>query len=152
MRILLIEDDSNKSLQILDFLKSDEVEVELSIEHKRSYQSGLKAIFTEMFDFVLLDMQLPTFDIKHGEDGYKFRELAGMDIMHEVKRKKKKCQFIVITQFEAFGEGDDYTELEDLKKMLIQKFEGLYIDTVYYNPSQTNWKMELRQLIENRML
>lgn len=149
MKFLLIEDDSNKSKQILDFLS--ETYPDTTTELRRSYQSGLKEIFSQEYDLVLLDMQLPTFDIKSGEDGYKFRKLAGVDILNELKRKGKKCKIIIITQFETFGEGEFFIELKDLKRSLKEEYKELYIDTVYYNASQTTWKKELGKFI-NKIL
>lgn len=145
MKFLLVEDDSNKSNHILDFLA--ETYPDSTTVLKRSYQSGLKEIFSQQYHLILLDMQLPTFDIKSGEDGYKFRKLAGVDILNELKRKKVKCKIIIITQFETFGEGEFFIELKDLKDSLTQQYKELYIDTVYYNASQTTWKIELKTYI-----
>jgi len=150
MRFLLIEDDSNKSKQIIEFINASFTES--SIELKKSYQSGLKAIFSNEYDLILLDMQLPTFDIKSGEDGYKFRKLAGVDILSELKRKKKRSQVIIITQFETFGEGEFHLNLSGLKDLLKLQFPGLYIDAVYYSPAQTIWKEELEKLISNSII
>lgn len=145
MNLLLIEDDQHKSKQIIEFL--NEKFVNTSIELRKSYQSGLKEILTNSFDLVLLDMQLPNFDIKPGEDGYKFRKLAGIDILKEITRKKKQCKVIVITQFETFGEGEYYINLSNLKQMLKKDFTSLYIDTVFYSPDNSLWQKELSFLI-----
>jgi DNA-binding NarL/FixJ family response regulator len=145
MNILIIEDIPNKAKQISDFLKEKLNEPRISI--RQSYQSGLKELFEYEHDVVLLDMQLPNFDIKSGEDGYKFRKLAGVDILNELKRKNKKCNVIIVTQFETFGEGESFIELADLKRNLKRDFSGNYIETVYYNPSQTAWKMDLHALL-----
>ncbi len=150
MNYLLIEDDQHKSKQIIDFLKENNIV--LDIELRRSYQSGLKEIITKNYDLVLLDMQLPNFDIKPGEDGYKFRKLAGIDILKELIRKKKNCKVIVITQFETFGEGEFYIDLKDLKLMLKSEFKNLYIDTVFYSPNNSLWQKELSELIKKHIL
>jgi len=150
MNYLLIEDDQHKSKQIIDFLKENNIV--LDIEHRRSYQSGLKEIITQNYDLVLLDMQLPNFDIKPGEDGYKFRKLAGVDILKELIRKKKNCKVIVITQFETFGEGEFYIDLKDLKLMLKSEFKNLYIGTVFYSPNNSLWQKELSELIKKHIL
>jgi CheY-like chemotaxis protein len=145
MKFLLVEDDSNKSKHILDFLEETYPDTKTVL--RRSYQSGLKEIFSNEYNLILLDMQLPTFDIKSGEDGYKFRKLAGVDILNELKRKNFKCKIIIVTQFETFGEGEYFIELKDLKESLMQEYKELYIDTVYYNASQTTWKKELKDYI-----
>jgi len=147
MKILLIEDDLNKSKQIVDFFHEDFPGGE--IELRRSYQSGLKEIFFNSYDIILLDMQLPNFDIKSGEDGYRFRKLAGMDILREIQRKRKQYKVIIVTQFETFGENESYIELNDLKKMIKDQYGNLYIDTVFYSANQSIWKKQLKEIINH---
>jgi len=149
MKILLIEDDQHKAKQIIDYLIDKFVDS--SVEIRKSYQSGLKELLANSYDLVLLDMQLPNFDIKSGEDGYKFRKLAGIDILRELTRKKIACKVIVVTQFETFGEGEFYLELKDLKQILKQDFKSLYIDTVFYSPDKSLWQTELFQLIKSHI-
>lgn len=141
MRILLIEDDAHKSSQIISFVQSQVPDSHITL--KRSYQSGLKELMMNNHDLILLDMQLPNYDINPGEDGYKFRKLAGIDILNEIKRKGKAFKIIIITQFETFGEGEFYIDLDNLKSILFKDFKGLYIDTVFYNPENTRWQKEL---------
>jgi DNA-binding NarL/FixJ family response regulator len=143
MRILIIEDDPNKAEQVIKYIndKSDKYE----IIHKKSYQSGLKELLGNNFDFVLLDMSLPTYDIKQGEDAYKFRHLAGYDILAELKRKKRFAQVIIVTQFERFGEGKQFISLKDLKAILRRDFNQNYIETISYHPGRTSWKDDLNK-------
>lgn len=150
MKLILIEDDQHKSNQIIHFI--NESFNETSIELKRSYQSGLKELLTKDFDLVLLDMQLPNFDIKPGEDGYKFRKLAGIDILRELTRKKKKCKVVVVTQFETFGEGEFYIDLANLKQKMKSEFSSIYIETIFYSPDNSLWQKELLEIIKNKIL
>jgi len=145
MKILVIEDDPNKAQQIISFLKEDpKISV---IVYKKSYQSGLKELYESNFDFVLLDMSLPTYDINPGEDAYKFRHIAGYDILNELKRKKKSAKVIIMTQFERFGEGAQYISLTDLKVILRKEFSENYLVTISYHPGRTTWKEELIKYI-----
>lgn len=145
MNILLIEDDQHKSSQISNYLYS--VIDDLTIVLKKSYQSGLKEIILGNYDLILLDMQLPNFDIQAGEDGYKFRKTAGLDILEEIERKKIQCKVIVVTQFETFGEGKFYIDLNDLQKILESNFRNIYINTVFYSPQNNMWQSNLINLI-----
>lgn len=147
MKILLIEDDQHKSAQISSFLYG--ILDDLFIVLKTSYQSGLKEIIMGKYDLILLDMQLPNFDIKTGEDGYKFRKTAGLDILDEIQRKNIECKVIVVTQFETFGEGKFYIDLEDLQKILESSFRNIYINTVFYSPQNNLWQTNLINLINN---
>lgn len=148
MRILIIEDDPNKLKQIILFVNENYPDIE--IESSKSYQSGLKSIFLNKYDLILLDMSLPTYDISSGEDGYRFRKLAGQEILSELKRRKKNEKIIIVTQFETFGEGDNYIELKDLRKKMKLEFSDNYIGTVYYNPAQSEWKSKLKYIIDNK--
>lgn len=141
MKILIIEDDPNKAQQIIAFMK-EKSEVS-EVLHKKSYQSGLKELLENTFDFVLLDMSLPTYDINPGEDAYKFRHLAGYDILFEIKRKNKSAKVIIMTQFERFGEGKQFISLKDLKMLLRKDFSKNYVGTISYHPGRTTWKEEL---------
>jgi len=145
MNILIIEDDSHKLKQISEFI--NECCNDPQIHFARSYQSGLRAAFNNVFDLILLDMSLPTFDVKSGEDGYKFIKTAGKDILTELKRKKNPAKVIIVTQFDSFGEGSDYIELSTLKEQLRERFGQHYIGAVYYEASQLRWKNELKKMI-----
>lgn len=145
MKILIIEDDPNKAHQIISFLKEDSKISE--IIYKKSYQSGLKELYENNFDFVLLDMSLPTYDINPGEDAYKFRHIAGYDILNELKRKNKSAKVIIMTQFERFGEGKQYISLTDLKMILRKEFPENYLVTISYHPGRTTWKEDLIKYI-----
>ncbi len=145
MKILIIEDDPNKAQQVISYLHERNMYAEIT--HKKSYQSGLKELLTGMFDFVLLDMSLPTYDINPGEDAYKFRHLAGYDILAEIKRKKKAAKVIIVTQFERFGEGKQFISLKDLKANLRRDFTENYIEIISYHPGRTSWKEELNKHI-----
>jgi len=147
MNLLVIEDDPNKAKNLEDFLI--EGFPGENVKLCRSYQSGLKAVLEGSFDLVVLDMQLPTFDIKSGEDGHKFRKMAGVDILNEIKRKNRKSKVIIVTQFETFGEGEHYIDLSDLKKELKKNFSTLYIDTVFYDAKFSSWRENLRRTIND---
>ena len=99
------------------------------------------------FDFVLLDMSLPTFDIRQGEDGFQVDAFAGRELLTEMDRKGVKVDTAVITMFETFGEGGDLMTLEELDKELVQKFPSVYRGAIYYNSSEINWKESLRKLL-----
>jgi len=140
MNILIIEDDVNKSKQIADFMLSKQLG---DIEIAKSYQGGLKAILTGRYDLIILDMSLPTFDIKGRETGGPYRSYAGEEILSEMERKNIFCDVIVITQYENFGEGKDYMTLEQLRERLKKNYLQNYRSTIFYSAAEANWKEEL---------
>jgi CheY-like chemotaxis protein len=146
MNLLIIEDDKNKINHVLEYISKEFSDWSITV--KKSYQGGLKAIFKNQYDFIVLDMSLPTFDTSSLEDGYKFRPFGGKEILHEMKRKNISIPTIVFTQFESFGEGDNFTVLDELKNELSSNFPMTYKGTVYYSASETTWKNELKHAIE----
>jgi DNA-binding NarL/FixJ family response regulator len=145
MRILLIEDDINKMRRIAAEIR--EFCGEAEIIESRSYRSGLQALMSDSFEFVLLDMSLPTFDITEDEDGFQVDPFSGRNILAEMDRKGIKAQTVVITMFETFGEGDDLMTLEELDKDLAQSYPTIYCGAIYYNSAEVNWKESLKKLM-----
>jgi len=107
----------------------------------------MKQLMHDSFDFVLLDMSLPTFDIRQGEDGFQVDAFAGREILTEMDRKGVRVSTAVITMFETFGEGGDLMTLDELHKELAQKFPSVYRGAIYYNSSEIKWKESLGKLL-----
>lgn len=145
MNVLIIEDDEQKLNHIVNFVNSAFENV--TVVQSKSFVSGRKSILSDVFDLLLLDMTLPVYDVSPNETGYETLFFAGRDIMREMVRKEIKCATIVVTQFEQFGEDHDRTTLEELKLKLNEQFSENYLGTVYYHPSQDDWKGEIIRLL-----
>ena len=145
MRILLIEDDPKKIKALKAYVDTEFPEAKL--ECKMSDQSGLKEILTNGFELVLLDMQLPNYDIRSGEDGYKHRTMAGRDILREIKRKKINCKVIIITQYDTFNENGKASTLQEWREAFTNNFPLNYLEIVFYKPGLSAWKNRLKELI-----
>ncbi|WP_439694596.1 response regulator [Mucilaginibacter sp. AW1-7] len=145
MRILLIEDDPKKLKALMEYVDAEYPQHEL--ETRMSYQSGLKAILTNKFQLILLDMQLPNYDIKSGEDGYKHRAVAGKDILREIKRKNINCKVIIITQYDSFTENGRISSLQEWRNAFTKEFPNHYLEIVFYKPGLSAWKNRLKELI-----
>lgn len=140
MKILIIEDDTNKSSAISEFLSKKEIG---KCTIKESYHGGIKELSEKGYDVVLLDMTMPVFDNSaYGNSGRPL-PLAGRDLLFMVRRKKIHGHFIIITQYEDFN-GMSLKALEDDLKA---NFPGLYHGIVYYNVMNNKWKAELLGLL-----
>lgn len=145
MKILVIEDDNNKMERIVSEIL--DIRKDARLTEARSYQSGLRHLMSDTFDFLLLDMSLPTFDISPEEDGFQVDPFSGRNILEEMSRKKISVPTAVITMFETFGEGSDLMTLEELNKDLANRYPSIYKGAIYYNSSEINWKDTLKSLI-----
>jgi DNA-binding NarL/FixJ family response regulator len=146
VKVLIIEDDQNKLEQLATFVAS-EFPAE-SVGRALSYRNGLAALLSEKWDLVLLDMQLPTFDKSPRESGGRQRAFAGEQILRKMAHNKITAPAIVVTQFEKFGDLGSAISLRELMARLQSAGYPNYRGTVYYHAKISDWKSELRQLIE----
>ncbi|MGK4151935.1 response regulator [Kurthia gibsonii] len=146
MKILIIEDDKQKTEQIISFLKKFSSITEIQLE--KSYNSGLRTVTKESFDLLLLDMSLPTFEITVDESGGKPMSFAGEEILRQLHRKKITVPTIVITQYDRFEKG---LSLSQIKSSIESKGYPNYIDTIYYNTTNDSWVLELTELLQNKV-
>ena len=143
MRILIIEDDPNKLGAITKFL-SQYPKVQYFTQ--TAFQSGFRAILSDVYDLLLLDMSMPVFDSTGGHNGGRSLPLAGRDILFQMRRKKIKLRTIIVTQYENFGG----VSLGSLHQNLCEEFPDNYIGYVYYNVTQDKWRHELDELLRTQ--
>ena len=80
---------------------------ECHITEKKSYKSGLKELINngEDYDFILMDMSMPNFDISEEEpDGGSHESFAGRDLLEQMKLREIESKVFIITQLDTFGE------------------------------------------------
>lgn len=147
MKYLILEDDENKIRQLAEFV-SENFKGAMH-DACRSYNSGLRRIVETIYDFILLDMSMPTFDVSHKEPGGRFRAYGGKDILVEMSRKGLSTRAIVVTGFDSFGEGDNKISLGELNAQLFERFPDIYLGAVYYNAAENNWKDNLKRIINS---
>lgn len=146
MKILIIEDDPNKLKYLKEFILL--LNSSITVDTRMSYQSGLFAMLKNDYDLILLDMQLPNYDIKSGEDGYMLRPLAGKDILREVKRKRRKAKVVIITQYDSFNENGNFFSLDDWHTYFSKEFNDIYLKTIFYDPKSSSWKLKLTEILK----
>lgn len=145
MRVLLVEDDENKRKQIESFLR--ETYTGIVVSNANSYQTGLRLLIAESFEWVLLDMSLPTFDMTSEEEGGRPQAFGGRQLLRQMRRRNISPRVIVITQFDKFGESAESLTREELDQELNQSHPATYRGMVYYNAALAGWKEELIALL-----
>lgn len=145
MHALIIEDDPKKSGEIRSLLGS--IAASLHVLESRSYQSGVRQMLENLPGLVLLDMSMPTFDRTSSEKGGKTRPYGGRDVLREMRRRQLKSRVIIVTGFETFGDPGHQKSLDELSVELSRDFADLYVGTVYYHPSRSEWRDRLGRLI-----
>ena len=149
MKILIIEDDQNKLQNLMNFIKQNYSQTEIT--GKKSYHSGLTEVFEKKYDLIILDMSMPTYDITPSEPGGRPRAFAGREVLLQMRRKGIVTPIIVVTQFETFGENEDRMSLEQLRQQLKNLEKDRFNETIYYNSASDEWKVQLKGSIENAL-
>jgi DNA-binding NarL/FixJ family response regulator len=147
IRILLIEDDKKKSDDIINFINARFPHFDVSL--KESYHSGLKSLFKEKYDLLLLDMSMPTWDRSPFENGGEYEKFGGIKILKELNRKKKILPTILITMFDNFGESDNSITLSQMNLVLNNDYDSFYLGSVFYRSDISKWQEDLETLISS---
>lgn len=143
MRILIIEDDENKRVQLSQHLS--EIIPNEAVFLERSLQSGIRKIRSEKFDLIILDMTLPTYDVSPDEPGDDTHIFGGREFLSQMERFDIETPVIVFTQFEVFGKPPNEMRLEDLDRELADEYSRTYTGAVYYHAAINSWKEELNK-------
>jgi CheY-like chemotaxis protein len=146
MRVLIIEDDENKSQQLQTFVR--DIVPNASIAVAKSYNSGMREILAADQDLVLLDMTLPAFDIGLNDEGGHPQHYGGRLILQQMQRRSIETPVVVVTQFDVFGTGADKLTRDELDKRLKGDHPSIYLGTIYYNAAVEGWKGQLRKYLE----
>ena len=121
----------------------------MSVSDARSVSTALDAIEEEPFNFLLLDMSLPTFDVGQGEHGGRPQGFGGIEILRHIAMADLALPTIVLTGYEAFpDEAGTLIDLDTLRQRMKEEFPETVIAVVHFNSSLDDWKVSLRPVIE----
>lgn len=144
MNILYVEDEEEKAREVVTYLSKEN-----NVVLKKSYSSGVSAIYDSSYDFILLDMSLPLYDYgSEDEDENEFDTFAGIDIIEELVRLERTEKVAIITAFDILGEDDNRIDVHQLDERLKREYNEKYIGTIYYDVSSLEWKRELQEIIK----
>jgi DNA-binding response OmpR family regulator len=140
MRILLVEDDEEKRDEIVELLEGN---YEPDITIQMSFRTGKKAIRDDSFDLILLDMDIPTFDITTTESGGRKQAFGGRLLMSEMLRRNIETKVLVITQFDYFENTTDGLNLTQLDQQLKDEYTNIYMGCIQMKGGSEDWKEKL---------
>lgn len=142
MKILLVEDETPKRKHIESYIHqifSEGVYLNIS----KSVTSAVQSLENDPPDLILLDMSLPTYDVKDTEAGWRPQGFGGIEIMRYMINLGLKRPVIVITGYEAFPRGSEQVDLSDLEYELKEEFGEMVEAILHYNSTYDEWKDRL---------
>jgi CheY-like chemotaxis protein len=144
MTILLVEDDENKREDVMDVIRKV-VPNAITIE-ARSLQSAIDTIQKHAFNFIIVDMTMPMYDISGHEDGGHPQAYGGRELLRHLERSGNTSPCVVLTQFDRFGEGADESTLAEVDRDL-RKRHQFYLGSIFFNVVDAAWQHELETII-----
>lgn len=147
---ILIADDNCEKAEVIASAVASEF-LGCTIEHSRSFNSTMKKLKSTVFDIILLDMSMPTFDDVEGNSSA-IKPLAGRDVLSKLKYRKSPQKVIVVTQFDVFGRMTDTVSLKDLEENLHEQFPTNFLGCVYYDPRSSSWVEQLSKFIKESVV
>jgi CheY-like chemotaxis protein len=143
MKILIIEDNLLKREKIVDFLNQTYA---ADLVEAASYNSGLVAAEKGGFDFMILDMSMPTFDRSETTQGGRFRAIAGKELATKLSKTGKLSPFVVLTGYKDFSVNSQNLSIEqihDLLSTLGEQYKGCLL----FNAAEILWQDQLTSII-----
>jgi CheY-like chemotaxis protein len=116
MKILIVEDDKFKQDAILDLLNSCSISIEISTG--ASLRSAMTALEAIIFDFVILDMAIPSHTSDAGAIDTYSQPVGGLDVLLYLSSNKRSEEVIILTQYPTVEYDRKHVPLSDLKGIL----------------------------------
>lgn len=143
MNALLIEDDEFKAADIAKVLS--EHSPPLVVQRAMSVSAALKAITSESFGLIVLDMSLPTFELSGPGGGGSPQSQGGLEVLRLATRLENQSSFIIVTQYPDIEINGREIPLTSAPRMLRSRF-GLKIKTcILYEFDRDAWRSPFRE-------
>lgn len=147
MKVLIVEDDENKSREI-EAVVSARADI-TSVTLTRSLHGGRRVLKSDAFDVVILDMTLPNYDASADEPGGgSVHSFGGQKLLRYMARLELATPVVVVTQFELFIGDDGPMDIHELDSQLESSFAPAYLGIVYYHASLSRWRLDLGRFLD----
>ena len=104
-KILIVDDNTNRTEMILKCLEKDISEKKIDVQYELEVKKAIMSLQQEQYDLLILDVQLPSLDCKENIDARGGVSL--LNIIEQTDRIKKPLEIIGITSY-----GENYSSIE----------------------------------------
>ncbi|MCU8024176.1 response regulator [Shewanella sp. SM78] len=122
-----------------------------TIVHKESISSGLcELLSNSKFNFVILDMSMPIYDITQSDpDGGGAENFGGREFLEQMQLRGVEVPVVVLSQLNTFGKGVNKKNLPMLNVELLNCFSDFYKGAVFYSSANNDWMALLLNILKN---
>jgi CheY-like chemotaxis protein len=145
MKILLVEDDEFKAADITKVLADSLPRA--GVLRAMSVTSAMRAINSDAFALIILDMSLPTFELSGPGGGGSPQGQGGLEVLRLARRLQNPSPFIVVTQYPDIEIDRVDVPLSAASKALRAHFEVDVKACLLYEFDGDNWRPPLREFL-----
>ncbi len=145
MRILVVEDDEFKAADLLRILMV--ILPDATVTRAASVTSALRAISSNRFDLIVLDMSLPTFDLSGPGGGGSPQGQGGIELLRLARRINVLAQYIIVTQFPDIEIDGLNVGLRHAAKRLSGRFGVDVLACLLYEFDSNDWQSTFRDAV-----
>lgn len=151
-KILLVEDELHKREELTLCLEEFFQNKELALEHVDSVHAAFWAVSVNEFNFIILDMALPTFSNENdtAERGYD-QALGGVEVLRALKSTPNKPKIIIITQYPEIMIGGKRVKLGMAGGILSNRYEQNVVGVILYKYRSPANKTKLISLLKKSL-
>lgn len=146
MKILLIEDDGFKSESIVNFLNELYPTAVLNI--CESLSEGIDYVNHTVYDYVLVDMAIPSHPIEPGGGSPLSLLTGGLEIILELKFMDRKDSCIIITQYPDLELCGQLFSLDEAVEQLNVQLGCKVLACIEYNEGSEHWQNNLQMALK----
>jgi CheY-like chemotaxis protein len=144
--ILIVEDDTFKYDRIISCLKN--LSEKPSIKVARSVQAAVALISKAKFDFILLDMSLPSHDLLPGGGAGSSLLSGGIEVIMELSFLNRADCVIVITQYPEVEIEGELVSIANAHSTFRKLFPANIESVILYRHESNEWEQELLKNLE----
>lgn len=140
MRVLLIEDEEHKAVDLTERLLASGVE-KSNLVHVSGVRQAVLEVMKNQFDLIVVDMALPTFTASNdeGSGGGTAQAVGGIEILRALENAALKPRIIIVTQYPDIIVSGKRIKLSQAGRVLSQKYGQSVLGAVLYSYKTPEW-------------
>lgn len=147
IRVLVIEDDEFKSTDLIRVLEACLSQPQIT--RASSVTSALRVITSEVFQLIVLDMSLPTFDMTGPGGGGSPQGQGGIEVLRLANRLGTESQYIIVTQYPDIEIDGLEIPLKDAASRLAKRFNLQVSACLPYEFDRDDWQLAFQQVLKS---
>ncbi|WP_336024411.1 response regulator [Acinetobacter lwoffii] len=144
-KILLIEDDNFKAESLETFFS--EFMFDCEIEIRTNLAESIEIINKQKFDWVMVDMSIPSHPIVSGEGAPVSFLTGGLDVILELQALGRSDKCIIVTQYPEIEICGQFFHINEATHQINVNLGCSIVGCIEYADNSTSWKQNLKVLL-----